>query len=109
MGPRNSIGDECTQRQKLSALHCSGEKLFFLGGAPTARRQGSGDSLSAGLQRELQALAVFVCFSIRARAVSRSLRPSKPRLFMSSAHSTSIERERRRNSWASAGLTVKML
>src|SRR6185369_6129867 len=56
-----------------------------------------------------QVLVVLVCLSISARAVSRSLRPSKPRLFMSSTHSTSIERERRRNSCASAGGTVKIV
>jgi len=40
----------------------------------------------------------LACFSINARAVSINLRPSKPRLFMSSIHSTSSARDLRRNS-----------
>ena len=42
--------------------------------------------------------ATLVCFSINARAVSINLRPSKPRLFMSSIHSISSARDLRRNS-----------
>ena len=48
----------------------------------------------------------LLCLAISARAVSSSFLPSKPRLFMSATHSSSIACETLMNSCASASLSV---
>ena len=70
--------------------------------APKGPSASTGQARDAAYAFLAAAAAGLPCFSISARAVSSSFLPSKPRLFMSSAHSTSTSRALRLNSWASA-------